>query len=229
MARARTLTELIADVRDRADAENSQHVTDAQVTRYLNQSIAALYALIVEQDEADFAEECTFTATAGAASTSMVTEPVEGTIVYPYKILAVDVIDADGFSWPVPRFMMGERAALDAEAGQWGVVTATRYQWRGNKDLFWSPPWEADRTIRVTYIPSPTDLSSGSDTFDGRAGWEEWVTLDSAIKVLAKEESDVTDMVRERALVEQRILKQIVARDRAQPKRVRDVVGGDRW
>lgn len=229
MARTRTLTELIADVRDRADAENSEHVSDAQVTRYINQSIAALYALIVEQDESDFAAECTFTATAGDTSTSIPNVLVEGAFIEPYKILAVDVVGADGFSWPVPRFMMGERAALDAEDGQWGIVTATRYQWRGTKDLFWSPPWDSDRTIRVTYIPSPTDLSSGANTYDGRAGWEEWVTLDSAIKVLAKEESDVTDLVRERALVEQRILKQIVARDRAQPKRVRDVVGGDRW
>ncbi len=229
MARSRTLTGLIADVRDRADAENSEHVSDAQVTRYINQSIAALYALIVEQDESDFVEEATFTATAGAASSTILTEPGEGEIVYPYKILAVDVIDDSGLSWPVPRFMMGERAGLNIQDGQWGVITTTAYQWRGDKDIYWAPPWGSDKTIRVTYVPSPTDLSSGSDPYDGRAGWEEWITLDSAIKVLAKEESDVTDLVRERALVEQRILKQIVARDRAQPKRVRDVVGGDRW
>lgn len=229
MARTRTLTELIADVRDRADAEVSQHVTDAQITRYLNQSIAALYALIVEQDESDFVEQVDIDVAAGAVASGIVTAPVDGTAINPYKLLAVDVINSDGTSWPVQRFMMGERANLDGEAGTYAALSFTRYQWRGANTLYWSPPWQSAVTIRVTYVPSPTDLATGTDEYDGRAGWEEWVTLDSAIKVLAKEESDVTDMVRERALVEQRILKQIVARDRAQPKRVRDVVGGERW
>lgn len=107
MARTRTLTQLIADVRDRTDTENSQHVTDAQITRYINQSIAALYALIVEQDENDFAAQCSFNTTAGAETSQILSAPLEGVPVQPYKLLAVDVVDNNGLSYPVPRFMLG--------------------------------------------------------------------------------------------------------------------------
>lgn len=227
MARTRTLTQLIADVRDRTDTENSQHVTDTQITRYLNQSIAALYALIVEQDESDFVLQNTFTAIAGAESSTI--EKTPGVATLPYKILAVDVIDANGLSYPVPRFMYGERGFLDTQDGTWGVLQRVHYQWRETSSLYWSPPWESPTLIRVTYVPSPADLVLGSDTYDGRAGWEEWVTLDASIRVLLKEESDASDFVRERATVEARILRQITARDRANPKRVRDVFGGERW
>lgn len=229
MARTRTLTQLIADVRDRTDTENSQHVTDAQITRYINQGIAALYAMIVEQDENSFAEQCSFYTVAGAETSEILTEPTEGTAVNPYKILGVDVVNANGLSYPVPRFMHGERAFLDTEDGTWGVLTRTHYQWRGTGTLYWAPPWEQAVLIRVTYIPSPTDLTAGTDVYDGRTGWEEWVTLDASIRVLLKEESDVSDFVRERATVQDRILRQIIARDRARPKRIRDVVGGERW
>lgn len=229
MARTRTLTQLIADVRDRTDTENSQHVTDAQITRYINQSIAALYALIVEQDENDFAAQCSFNTTAGAETSQILSAPLEGVPVQPYKLLAVDVVDNNGLSYPVPRFMLGERGYLDTQDGTWGVLQRTHYQWRGTDTLYWSPPWESSVLIRVTYIPSPVDLSVGTDAYDGRAGWEEWVTLDASIRVMLKEESDVSDFARERAAVEARILRQITARDRAQPKRIRDVSGGERW
>jgi hypothetical protein len=229
VARTRTLTQLIADVRDRTDTENSQHVTDAQITRYLNQSIAALHGLIVEQDENDFTLQCSFNATAGAEYSNIEKSPGDPTLVLPYKILAVDVVNDNGIAYPVPRFMHGERGFLDTQDGTWGVLQRVHYQWRGTATLYWSPPWESQTLIRVTYVPSPADLVLGSDTYDGRTGWEEWVTLDASIRVLLKEESDVSDFARERATVEARILRQITSRDRANPKRVRDVFGGERW
>lgn len=229
MARTRTLTELIADVRDRTDTENSLHVTDAQITRYINQGIAALYALVVEQDEDDFAEQTTFYAEAGEELTYILDAPEEGNALKPYKLLGVDVINLNGLSYPVPRFAHGERAYLDTQDGTWGVLQRTRYQWRGQDRLYWAPPWEQRTLIRVTYIPSPTDLTAGTQEYDGRAGWEEWVTLDAAIRVLTKEESDTSDFVREREKVEARVLRQINARDRANPRRIRDVMGGERW
>lgn len=231
MARTRTLTNLIADVRDRTDTENSQHITDAQITRYLNQSIAALYALIVEQDEGDsVAVSLDFNVAAGVSEVPLnASAPPEFSALNPYKILGLDVVSATGPNYPVPRFMHGERAFLDSEDGRFGELERVHYQWRGANTLVFAPAWSSAVTLRLTYVPSPTDLVAGGDTYDGRAGWEEWVTLDACVRVMLKEESDVSDFVRERAAVEQRVLRQIVARDRGQPKRIRDVVGGDRW
>ena len=229
MARTRTLTDLIADVRDRADVENSTHVTDAQITRYINQSGAALHAMMVEHDEDEFTEELTLTAAAGAEYSTIGTGAGgEFLEVKPYKIVGVDVVDSNGVSYPVPRYMHGERANLES-AGITSVFQLTRYRWRGTNTLYWAPPFSTNVTVRVTYVPSYVDLS-GSDPFDGRDGWEEWIVLDAAIKVAIKEETDDSQMVRERAVVEQRIRQQMIARDRANPKRIKDVWGGgDTW
>lgn len=226
MARLRTLTQLIADVRQRADVENSQHVSDAEVTRYINQGIAALHALIVENNEDEYAAEIELSVSSGSTSTNILTGDAPGG---PYKILGVDVVHTNGDSFPVRRFILGERAQQDSESRS--IYYQTRYRLRGLNTIIWSPPFEQDVTVRVTYVESSVDLASGSDTYDGRDGWEEWVTLDAAIKVMVKEESDDAQLVRERAIVEARILKQIARRDLVEPNRIRDVqpFGGERW
>ena len=48
--RTRTLTQLIADVRARADMEGDGHVTDAMITVWLNQGIADLWDMLVFSD-----------------------------------------------------------------------------------------------------------------------------------------------------------------------------------
>lgn len=226
MARTRTLTQLIADVRDRADVENSDHVTDAQITRYINQSIAALHALIVEQDEDEYAVDVTISVAAGATLSAIISGG-DNPAAAPYKVLAVDVINSNGLSYPVPRYMPGERALLGAVSRS--PLETTHYRLRGLNTLYWSPPFASAVSVRVTYVESSVDLVSLSDVYDGRDGWEEWVTLDAAIKVAIKEESDDTQMARERAMVQERVFRQLVVRDRAQPKRIRDVMGGERW
>jgi hypothetical protein len=222
MARSRTLTQLIADVRDRADIENSLHITDTQVTRYVNQSIAALHALIVEQDEDEFAEETILAVTAGTVQTSILAGGLS-----PYKVLGVDVVDSNGASFQVRRFMVGERAELESQRSS--AWFATRYRLRGLNAILFAPPFDRDVNVRVTYVEPSEDLVAPTDAYDGRDGWEEWVTVDAAIKCLDKEESDSSALVRERALIWDRISKQIAARDRAQPARVRDVRGGEWW
>lgn len=224
MARNRTLTQLIADVRQRADVENSQHVSDAEVTRYINQGVAALHALIVENNEDEYAAETTISVTAGTVTSPIIA--VSEVPVGPYKILAVDVIDSSGSSFPVRRFSLGERAQQDSESSS--IYYPTRYRLRGTNSIIWSPPFEQDVSVRVTYVASAAELS-GSDTYDGRDGWEEWITLDAAIKVMTKEETDDSQLVRERALVEARILKQIARHDLVEPGRIRDVWTRETW
>lgn len=65
MTMTRTLSELRAEVRQRADMESTTYVTDAEITRYLNQSIARLHNIIAQSSEDDFTEACTIITTAG--------------------------------------------------------------------------------------------------------------------------------------------------------------------
>lgn len=230
MSRVRTLAQLRTDVRQRADIENSQHISDTELTRYINQSIAALYALIVEMDEDEFAAEATWTVTAGTVeSTISYVEDAVDVPVSIYKLLSVDVVDGDGRKWPVQRFSLRDRTWLEDTTLPTGQIRPTRYRLRGISNLIWAPPFESDTQVRVTYIPSPTDLSADSDEYDGRVGWEEWVILDSAIKCMIKEESDDSQLVRERQLAEARIRQQIAIRDRGEAQRIRNVMPRENW
>jgi hypothetical protein len=58
---------------------------------------------------------------------------------------------------------------------------------------------------------------------DGRAGWEEWTVVDAAMKLLAKEESDTSQLEREAARIWARIMKSMANRDAGQSKRITDV------
>lgn len=61
------------------------------------------------------------------------------------------------------------------------------------------------------------------DSLDGRNGWEEWVVIDAAIKLLAKEESDTSQLEREAARVWSRVTTALQNRDAGQAKRITDV------
>lgn len=222
MPRTRTLTQLIADVRERADIENSTHISDTEITRYVNQGIAQLHAMIVDQNEDEFAVEVTKSVASGDASMFIVGTGGDTPPASVYKVLAVDRIATDGTSCPVRRFTLQERALLDS-AGANGSPFRSMYRLRGLNTVLFSPPIDTATSIRVTYIEASADLKNPGDYYDGRDGWEEWVTLDAAIRCLIKEESDTSDLVRERAMVEQRITKQMATRDQAEPHRMRDV------
>lgn len=60
-------------------------------------------------------------------------------------------------------------------------------------------------------------------SIDGRSGWEEWVVIDAAMKLLTKEESDTSQLEREAARIWGRIMKALSNRDAGQAKRITDV------
>lgn len=220
MARSKTLLQLRTLARQKADAETSTHVGDAELTGYVNDSIAALHARIVEVDEGAFEAESILSVAAGTVSSEIVSGEKD-----PYKILAVDVINADGLlSYAVRRFSLGERAALgEINSLPWPGTTCYRLRGFDANTLLWAPPFGVDTTVRVTYVESFANLVADSDAFDGRDGWDEWVAWDSAIKILVKEESSIADAEKERDRVWARILPQFNNVDRAEPDRVRDV------
>lgn len=227
MARLRTLTQLIADVRQRADIENSTHISDTEITRYINQGAVGLHAMIVDQNEDEFAADVSIVGTAGMTQAYIIDPggPIEpgSAPLSVYKVLAVDRIETDGTSCPMRRFTLQERAIL--ESTSWPSTSRrSLYRLRGMNQILFAPALSADCTVRVTYIPAMTDLDGSTNTFyDGRDGWEEWVTLDAAIRCLIKEESDTSDLVRERAMVEARLVKQMATRDQHEPHRMTDV------
>lgn len=89
------------------------------------------------------------------------------------------------------------------------------------------PSWAFGFTPNSIYAGSPNlGTTVGTitvDSIDGRNGWEEWVVVDAAIKLLAKEESDTSQLERESARLWARIMAALQNRDAGQGKRITDV------
>lgn len=213
MARTRTLAQLIAEVRDRADIEGATHITDPQITRYINQSGAALHAMLVEHCEDEFVE----------SSSGLIGAPVDNTSEVTldddfYKLIAFHVV-LSGRPIPLERWQwMEEPALFDPTASG----PPHRYRLTGNKIRIF-PAVPADTLGRFFYVPAFQNMVLDTDTLDGRDGWEEWVVWDAAIKCLVKEESDTREAVMERDQVLTRVKQQMKQRDFARPASVVDV------
>lgn len=79
-------------------------------------------------------------------------------------------------------------------------------------------------------VAAQLPLSNGVDdgTADGISGWEEIIILDTAIKMLAKEESNTSVLMQQKTLMLQRIKTMGVERDAALPERITDVYNTNR-
>jgi hypothetical protein len=221
MARTRTRAELVAEAKDRADMENSEHVSDTQWARYVNQSAAALYDEIADEFEGDFASTTSISTVAGTSTYSLGATFYRLASVPPYvsiggsqrRLLPMD-IDA------VPSLL---------NAGNSGWSTGQLYYRLINDDKIQIlPAPDGVYTLTVWFIPAFQDMSGDASTYDGRNGWEEWVVLDAAIKAIMKEEGDASGLVAERDAKLARLKARMRHKDSA-PRRVRDVTRGDRY
>lgn len=82
---------------------------------------------------------------------------------------------------------------------------ATRYLLAGDDQVHLLPAPPAGQTYRVWYCPSPAKLTQDTDTIDGVCGWEMLIVYDVAIKARIREKVDASDLVRERAVLLDRL------------------------
>lgn len=239
-----TLTQLIAAVRQRADFVNSQFVTDAELTSYINQSYFELYDLLIQKygDNYYVADPAVF-ATDGASAQYVLPNGTLSTFtngrtgatgyVAPaiYKLLGVDLMLANQSQSYVTikpfNFSDRNRYAVPNFQSFYGV---TNLRYRLNGDYLWLTPIPAgNQNIQIWYAPRLTQLSAGSDTTDGISGWTEYIIVDAAIKCLAKEESDVSVFMAQKQGLIQRIEAAGENRDAANPATVADHQTSDTW
>lgn len=100
-------------------------------------------------------------------------------------------------------------------------ITNLRYRTTGSF-LQVVPISAAGQTIRIHYSPRPRDLIQDIDTMEGISGWEEYIIVDAAIKAMAKEESDPSELVREKLALLARIEAAAENRDVGEPECVSD-------
>ena len=205
----RTLAQLRDEVRQRANMENADNfITDAEIDRYVNQSICAWRDMLVENRGQDFFTGSTTLTLTGA---SMYAMPADF-----YQVLNVSYVAGGVFTTLTP-YNRGDGATY-ANAG--GTVPL-RYR-VANNQLFVLPA-SAQGSLLVSYVPLATTLTLDSDAIEVFNGWEEWIVLDAAMKALEKEATDTTQLFMRRETTERRLMAQAQFGDRGFPESVTDV------
>lgn len=216
MARTRTLADLILDVRQRTNQENSTFVTDAEVTEYLNQEIAELYARIVQAQGPEHYRS------------SVPVPVVSGTALYalPADFWQLQALEATlgGITGRLRPFMQTEHARLqNAQPFAW--YSPIRYRLQANNlEIL---PATQTFTATLYYTPAPPRLVSGTDVLDGFAGYEVAAIYGACATVLQKEESDPSFYLAQRDRIYAHIQSVAAQRDANEPERIQDVTTND--
>jgi hypothetical protein len=208
MSRTVTWTNGLARIRELADIEGTSgegYMSDAKLLAYANASRGVWHGMVAQADPERYATSEDITAT-GAASYNL---PADY-----YASLYVEEVDGDSRreltkAMPHERNNWGNGAG-DA-AAYWVVGSTIRLV-----------PKPASGTYRHWYVQHAGEFSTGSDTIDGVNGWEEWVWLDVAIKVLLKQRSDISQLVAIRDGIAREITAAAADRVKGDPSRAVD-------
>jgi hypothetical protein len=217
----------------RADRVNSNFVTLTEWNSYINQSYYELYDLLTTVYEDYYL----------AAPILFQTDGVNYQYDLPngsnydgapafYKLYGVDCgLNTNNNSFiTLNRFEFADRNRFifpNLGSTFYGVFNL-KYKVIGDK-LHFIPTPAANQTIRFWYQPRLTELLADNDVMDGISGWTEYVIVDSAIKALQKEESDVSVLYAQKGALIKRIQDSAMNRDQGQPACISDVRNNNRW
>lgn len=200
--RTRTLTNLLADIRWQADQLGATvRNDDASLTRALNQSIQAFREWVSDNGFAYYLKS------------SAGTCPIGATSPYAFGLITISsispaVVRVYGFDLTINNVIYSLDAVAFAERNNFqGFLSDTNksgipiaFTMFDNNSIALLPPAQAAYPYSLWYLPVSTDLSAGSDTFDGIAGWEEWLVWDVLVKLVVRE----TDLAKAQLAVGER-------------------------
>lgn len=205
--RTRTLAQLRTEIRNRGEID-SDFVPDSELNRMINAAYADYYGYLVDCNRDLFLSSGTISVSSGTQTYALPTDC--------WKIVGVEVLEGSDY-YTLTAFNFSERNRCKDGSDK----LATRY--RAMADNLWlepKPQWSG--TIKIWYIPEPTELSADGDTVRSYAGWEECVVLHALIQYKVKAEEDPRDL---RAALDAEKMKvcRLVERNEADPDQVRDV------
>lgn len=228
MPRAATLLQLRTDVRQRCDIENDTgHISDAELNRYINQSVTRLRDRLVRlRGESYFREDVLLTTTAGAATTPL---PADF-----YKLIGLDWQIGGGEFQILRALEFEERWRYSGAPVGWSRGAPVRYSLELSNLVRWFPTPTTLETVTLWYVQTPTLLVLDADQLDGIDGWEELVVLDAGIKCQIKRERPIQELMLERDKLERDVEAVAGWRDHGSPPKVADVeprgrVGPEDW
>lgn len=215
---ATTLADIRNRARRRADMVNSQFVSDTELLDFINASYAELYDILVQTYEDYFVQSESFTLSSSDNGVRALPSDFYKLKGVDYQ-LGGDFITLYPYDWNTRNFR--QRAVNRLYLGDYDLT----YRVVGS-NLRFEPRDNATGTFQHWYIPAYTPLVSDSDNIDSvitRNNWEEYIVIDAAIKMLAKEESNTNHLIYEKQQIMKRIEAAAGDRDVDQPERVSDV------
>lgn len=225
MATTMTLLELRTASRQRADMVNSQFISDSELNSYINQSYFELYDILMSKFGNDYFVAPVYTFTTDGTN-YLYSLPSNF-----YKLLGVDLALSntnDSFVTIRPfEFIDRNRYAVPNFQSFYGL-TNLRYRLSAN-NIWFTPIPAANQTLRIWYAPKLTTLASDTDTADGISGWTEYIICDAAMKMMQKEESDVSVLMAQKQALIKRIEAIAEGRDIGSPMKVSDNLYADFW
>lgn len=213
MANSVLVSDILTAARQRADMENSAFVTDTEVIRMIDRSFKKLYRWIVGKFENYYLSSTPLTLVSGQAIYSL---PADF-----YKLVGVDLARS-GRTYTVLPFNFNERNKGQGALNAFSLFSDFRYILEGSNIKFTQAPQTTD-TVTLWYVPVPVVLTSGTQTVDVILGFDELVTVDVAIALLEKEESDASALMAERAQLLQDLEGSLATRDAGLPTGITDV------
>lgn len=221
------LSDIRTLVRQRANMENTQFVTDTELNAYINASYGECYDILVSRFEDYFLyldpstqKPPQFTLTAGQNTYALPSDL--------YKLRGIDVLVNSPNDWnTVSRYNFGERNSRSRVVNrlQYGLRNLY-YRVIGSK-IFFLPEDQSDGTYRLWYVPRVTKLSADTDDTAGTIlDFEEYVVVDAAIKCLLKEESDPSALMAIKEQLKGRIQSMASERDAGSRERIGNVREG---
>jgi flagellar biosynthesis/type III secretory pathway chaperone len=211
-----TLLQLKDQARQRADMETSSFVSDSELTSYINASIAELHDILIQSYGEDY------------FVTSSTFATVNGTEAYAlpstlYKLHGVDIsINGDEFL-TIKRFNFNERNRFTDSVGWTAAgIPSIRYRIVGANIMF-TPVPDGSSTVKLWFSPLAVKLVVDSDSLNDFNQYSEYIVVDAAIKMMQKEESDVSVLMAQKQALLQRITYASQNRDAGEPEAVSDV------
>jgi hypothetical protein len=230
-----TESKLVARVRQRADMESNDFVSDLEVQTYINAGLAELHDILIQTYGQDYyVSNATFNTVAGTDTYPINSSTSGPNISNFYKLRGMDakVNGADYFT--LRPFNFNERNVYQ-NWGSWSLLGLTniRYRMVGDNIVF-TPQPDNVTEVKVWFIPTAQQFDStapatSTTTFADINGYAEYVVIDAAIKCLQKEESDVQVLMAQKTAMKRRIEEAANNRDAGSPLQVSDIYGENNY
>ena len=224
-----TEAKLVARVRQRADMESNDFVSDTEVQTYINAGISELHDILIQTYGQDYyCSSATFNTVAGTDSYPINSSTSGPNISNFYKLRGMDAKINGSDYFTLRPFNFNERNVYQ-NWGTWSLLGLTniRYRMVGDNIVF-TPKPDGVTEVKVWFIPTAQQFDSATPatsttTFADINGYAEYVVIDAAIKCLQKEESDVTILIQQKMMMKRRIEEAANNRDAGSPLSVTDI------